>query len=270
MVTSTTMRFWLLLLLLGLLALGLAAGCGDETPPGDGDADADTDTDADTDGDGDGDADPPEYFPLTPGTSWDYEEDAPGGGQRTLHKEITRCETITFPDCASGEDVTFDTAVWDSTGSANPDENGTAFLTVFEDGRVERVMQEMVELGQVAFTQRYAPGFLRFPAPPYTIGRELDDQHLRCETDEATGADTQTTKNYHWTIEAQEAVDVPAGHFADCLRTRRVNQDTLETKLFWFCDGVGKALEQSVDGRGEVLSEERLTAYTIGPDACAF
>ena len=71
-------------------------------------------------------------------------------------------------------------------------------------------------------------------------------------------------------IEAAEPVEVAAGSFDDCLRMRRVNEDSLETKIFWFCDGVGKVLEHGVDEVGAILSSEELTAYTIGPDPCTF
>ena len=268
-----TTRHWLIWV--GLAGLASWGGCGGDDPPGtegDGDADSDSDSDTDSDSDGDsdadGDAEPPDYFPLNPGTSWEYLEDAPGGGRRTLQKGITGCQTITFPDCETGNDVSFQTYVWDSSGSANPDENGIAYMAVV-DGSVQRVRQQMLALGQVAFTQRYSPGFLRFPAPPLDDGRQIDNTHLRCETDEATGIVSEITKHYRWTIEAHEAVDVQAGHFDDCIRMRRVNVDTSETKIYWNCSGVGKVLEHQVDGV-TIIAREELTSYAIGSDPCNF
>jgi hypothetical protein len=104
-------------LVLAMLVSSVLWACGDEPPPeADGDADADADADADVDGDADTDADADvdgdtdgdadgdaNYFPISPGTSWDYDEVSPGGFERTLHKEITACESITFDDCATGD-----------------------------------------------------------------------------------------------------------------------------------------------------------------------
>jgi hypothetical protein len=195
-------------------------------------------------------------------------------GTVRLSKHIDHCApAYEYEECGTGETVTADAVVWRSSGSNDPEENGISYLVTTGDG-IYRVRQERQDLGEPEpeVVRAYAPGFLRFPLGPLAVGDERDDEHLRCEDDTTEDPPTHTEepKRYHFVVESFDTVDLgDAGVFPDAVAIRRENLDSHEVKRFWFAPGVGKVLEQELDG-DEVLREERLVSFEAGTEACTF
>lgn len=225
-----------------------------------------------------GDEDPPElvgddYYPVTVGTRWEYDDiDVAGDVTERLFKSMTDCEAKTFDDCATGEPVTVQTVVQSSTGSNNPEEAGSTFLIRLDDG-FYRIRQEVQDAGEPEpeIVRTYSPGFFRFPRGRLTIGTAFTTEHERCEDDTTVDPPVihaQSSKTYEWLLEDIETVTVEAGTFEGAVKLRRVTVGSGETKLYWFAPGVGKVLEQEVEGEA-VVREERLVSYEIGTEECS-
>lgn len=222
-----------------------------------------------------GGEDPPklvgdDYFPLTIGTRWEY-DDVHDGLTVRLFKSMTECAPdLTFDDCASGEPITVQAAVQSATDSNNPEEAGNTFLTRGEDG-FYRVRQEVQDAGEPEpeVIRTYSPGFFRFPRGTLTTGAQWTAEHHRCEDDTTEDPPThvEADKSYEWLLEDIESVTVDAGTFEGAVKLRRVTSGTGETKVYWYAPGVGKVLEQELDGE-TVLREERLVSYEIGTEEC--
>lgn len=232
-------------------ALALLAGCGSEDPP---------------------ELVGEDYFPLTVGSRWEYDDSHDGQTER-LFKSMTECAPdTTFDDCASGEPITVQAVIYSATGSDQPEESGNSLLILLDDG-IYRVRQEQQDAGEPEpeVVRTYSPGFFRFPRGTLTVGAEWDSDHERCEHDitEDPPTDTQEHKTYHWLIEDVQSIEVPAGTFEGAVKLRRITEGSGETKLYWYAPHVGKVLEQLVDGE-TVLREEQLVSYEIGTESCTF
>ncbi len=233
-------------------ALSLFVGCGSEDPP-------------ELEGD--------DYYPVTVGTFWEYDDiDVADGLTERLFKSMTECAAETFDDCATGEPITVQTVVQSSTGSNNPEEAGSTFLIRLDDG-FYRIRQEVQDAGEPEpeVVRTYSPGFFRFPRGTLTVGTQWTSQHHRCEDDTTVDPPThlEADKSYEWLLEDIETITVEAGTFEGAVKLRRVSGgNTPETKLYWFAPGVGKVLEQEVEGE-TVLREERLVSYDIGTEECS-
>jgi hypothetical protein len=223
-----------------------------------------------------GGEDPPalvgdDYFPVTVGMSWEY-EDVHDAVTERLFKSMTDCAPdLTFDDCATGSPLTVQAVVQASTGSNNPEEAGSSFLIRLDDG-FYRVRQEVQDAGEPEpeVVRTYSPGFFRFPRDTLTTGAEWTSEHHRCEDDSTVDPPThvEADKSYQWLLEDIETVTVEAGTFEGAVKLRRITVGSGETKLYWFAPGVGKVLEQEVEG-DTVLREERLVSYEIGAESCA-
>lgn len=243
---------WAIASSLTLSCLPAVSGCGGEDPP------------RPIEGD--------DYFPTTVGSHWEY-DDVHDGVTERLFKAMADCAPdLTFDDCATGQPMTFQAVAYESTGSNNAEETGTSYLIRRDDG-FYRIRQDQQDAGEPEpeVVRTYSPGFFRFPRGPLDLGTSWDSSHRRCEDDTTVDPPTHTEsdKSYHWQVEGVETITVPAGTFEDAVRLRRVTAGSNETKLYWYARGVGKILEQLVEGTTVLREEHLMGGWEIGTEECA-
>ena len=209
-----------------------------------------------------GQADPPEegnvdgifgdsHYPLSDGARWVY-----------LH---TRTDSTQWSEEVTLDAVEYGGAVeWELSDTANPKgERSDSVLVLDDEGATRRVHKTVTVGGAVTELVDYDPGFLRFDAQWHErmVGFVEEREYVRTATD-ATGANpTVEDRTQRYTIEGKDqSVDVPAGHFTDCLMVRRERVAGPERdKMFWFCRGVGKVRELNyTSGTLEALLEYEL------------
>ena len=202
------------------------------TGPDDGSDMADSGTAADLSG----------YFPLVDGATWTYRRTSATGEISQEIELMVASEWDGMPafelrdnEAANGEvSVSF------------LQQLGTSVLRVHKDITVLDMLDSRVD---------YDPGFVRF-------NYEWTDQQVemagytRTETDAMGMLTSEEDRLMTYTVESLSTeVTVPAGTF-DCVQVMRVRMDTMETKRFWFAEGVGKVKNETLDtGSTEELME---------------
>jgi hypothetical protein len=210
--------------------LCLAAGaCGGEAPP-----------EAEED-----------YYPLTPGSSWEY-----------LHSRGGWTETVTI------EEVDDEPDMFEQVQTGDPDGESSSSIFVVDGDDVLRIAEDVFLNDELQYSVTYDPGFLRFSAAwiDEETGSDETREYERVETEAGMDPKDPQPRAHVYTVESvSETVTVPAGTFRNCLRIHRErdldNPDVMDVtdqgeqeKLFWFAPGVGKVREENVmSGSTEVL-----------------
>jgi hypothetical protein len=69
-----------------------------------------------------------------------------------------------------------------------------------------------------------------------------------------------------WEVQSvDETIDVPAGHFENCLCVRRISSDHRSDQTYCFAKGIGKVYELDRPDHVECLADYRIDADTWGP-----
>lgn len=101
---------------------------------------------------------------------------------------------------------------------------------------------------------------------------DLDDTELencgldqwRTDPEGCPALDKEVTD--HWEVQSIDAtIDVPAGHFEDCLCVRRISDDHRSDQTYCFAEGVGKVYELDRPDHVECLASYEIDADTWGP-----
>lgn len=186
-----------------------------------------------------------DYFPMVDGATWTFQNTSSMGA---VSEEI---EVLVAGQWKGNE-------VFELRD--NEDANGrtsTSFLQQ-QGSVVARVHKEIVQLGTTVETVDYDPGFVRFDTS-WLEGEVADTSYVRREYDGAGTLVTEAMRNVSYTLESlSTSVTVPAGTF-DCIVVLRIRMDTMETKRFWFAEGVGKVKRENI-GSGSL---EELVSYDI-------
>jgi len=228
------MSYKMLLMLLSMLLVPLCASCGGEEPSGSG-----------------------EYYPMSVGDYWVYEETGVySGSTTTLRYEVTGEETLTLEHADGPRDV----FVVENTFPGTSDEYRLQYVE--DDGtRAVRIKHEIFDATQTLTKVReYDPGFLRFDRS--RIGKDEQwTEELVEYTDTLDGTPVQNKQvQYQYkVIDRHQTVTVEAGTF-DCLVIERsvVYGTVGEVKVYYFAPGVGKIKEITENDK-----EENLVAYQV-------
>jgi hypothetical protein len=218
----------------------LAFGCGEEDPSKGGD-----------------------YFPMSVGDYWVYEEIDPTKPTVTLRYEVTRAET-TETDSFEGS---YDALVLTNTFPGGTDEFREQFIV--DDGtRAERIKHDIYDdFGEPTKLREYEPGFLRFDRSQQSKDDEWAESvifytSIDPEADPLVFEANELQFNYR-VVEEHQEVTVPAGTFNCIVIERSVLYGTAgETKIYYFAPGVGKVKEITED-----VKEENLIEYSVAPPA---
>jgi hypothetical protein len=193
-----------------------------------------------------------DYYPLTDGATWTYRH---VGGSTTWDEVVM--QTATDYDGAPAVLLV-----------DNPGPSGTHSETVLqEEGtRIARVFREEFTGATLELTTEYDPGFLRYDRAWETKAAGFSEvaTYQRVEYDGTGQVTGEADRSHTFTVEAlDDTVSVPAGEIPNCLRVRRERVRAAgemaaddDVDLFWFCAGIGKALEenQATGQREELVS----------------
>jgi len=223
-----------------LIAVSLsvvAAACGEEEPSEDG-----------------------EYYPMSVGDYWVYEETGVYGGDATeLRYEVTGAGTVELDYVGGTRDV-FEV---ENTFPGTSDERRLQYIA--DDGtRAARVRHEIYdESGDLTKVREFDPGFLRFDRSRTGEGDEwTEDIEMHNDFVDGSEVEAQSLQYRFEVIDRSREVTVPAGTF-DCLVLKRseVFGTVGEVKVYYLAPGVGKVKEITENDK-----EEDLVEYHVGGD----
>lgn len=197
-----------------------------------------------------------DYYPMVDGSTLTYRHDnSPQTDEDT---------SVSDAEYARGDEAWLTEGTPDSQGELSKN-------TIIRIGtQILRAHKEELRNGTVTGTVEYEPGFIRFDRAwaDEDVGFSEKIAYTRIEKSAAGTVIAEDTREHTYTIEAKDvSVSVAAGEIEDCIKVRRVrdrgnpaNASEDDDKIFWFCQGIGKVLEEAViaggGGREELVSCE--------------
>lgn len=213
-----------------LVAAG-ASACGAEEPSGGG-----------------------EYYPMSVGNYWVYEETTAYGDTTRLRYEVTGHENLEFEYVDGARDVFIVENTWPDSGDL---QRRVQFIE--DDGtRAERLKHEIFDsLGDLTKIRYFEPGFLRFDRSKTGKDEEWTEllNHYSDLVD-GTPIQEQELEYRYRVVDRHQEIAVPAGTF-NCLVLERseVKGTVGEVKIYYFAPGVGKVKEITENDKEEDLVE---------------
>jgi len=206
-----------------------------------------------------------DYYPLSVGNTWLYEETEAGTATEQIRYEIVDQIDKDFAYDAVGALRVFVLETTFPSGASSDTDivaGGWRDEYVYDDGtRVARKRHDIYDdAGALTKTRDYEPGFLRFDRNKTAVGNEWAEEYTRY-TDKVDGsAVTQDEVSYLYEVMEPETVTVPAGTF-DCVVWKRTETASSgEVKMYYFAPGVGKVKE--VTGS----KVEALVSYSVADE----
>lgn len=203
-----------------------------------------------------------EYYPMSVGNYWVYEETTAYGDTVQLRYEVIGYETKLF-DYIEGERDVF---IVENTFPGVSNERRVQYIE--DDGtRAERLKHEIFDTQEELTKIRYfEPGFLRFDRSR-TGKNEQWTELLYHYTDLVDGTPIQELElEYRYrVVDRHQEITVPAGTF-NCLVLERseVKGTVGEVKIYYYAPGVGKVKEITENDKEEDLVEYHVAEADAG------
>lgn len=202
---------------------------------------------------------PGEYYPLSVGDHWVYEEiDDQYGSEKTFHRDVAGFQSVELDYVEGAPQEMF---VVENTFPDSP--NRRAVYYTHDDGtRIARYRTEIYDdQGELEKIMEYEGGFLRFDRSRVTEG-EIWEEHVIRFMDTLDGSPVQEME-FLWQFEVlaeSEEVTVPAGTFETVVYERGAFYGTSgESKIYYYAPAVGEVKELH-----EYAAVEYLVEYSVG------